>query len=404
MARQALLTTLVLALSTSSLAAQGSLWIVDKSNGPGANFTEVQPAVDAATEGDAILVRPGSYSGFTIDGRSLSVIGLPGAQAAEVDETVTVQSLAAHQTVLVRGFEGYGLNITGNSGDVWIEDIVPGQTGCQIPLTWPPALELCVRNFIVENSSSVTIARCEFVSWWVFVPGTLNLKSSSVWMFDCLVDFVDYSLKPQPNGQAGIFQDGGTLLLDQCQVFGGNGQAGYMDPYQPTGAGGPGVQLQGGAQLTLRNATLVGGFGGWPMEGWQEPGDPGPPLLNDSGVVTTQTGPSRPLATLCPVLQGTTASFQIEAEGGELAFLLLGLGPDPRKFPGIVGTLMPSDPLLILSLGSIPPDGALDLSLFAPNFGPLLPALDIVAQVFFIGTNGALELGHPSATVAVASF
>ena len=66
-------------LLAGSLAAQTVL-VVDAAGGPGSQFTDIQPAIGAATDGTRILVRPGTYRGFTIVGKSLSVFGEPGVR------------------------------------------------------------------------------------------------------------------------------------------------------------------------------------------------------------------------------------------------------------------------------------------------------------------------------------
>src|SRR5262245_52936976 len=43
-----------------ALGAQQT-WVVDQALGPGADFDQIQPAVDAAAPGDVILVRQGLY-------------------------------------------------------------------------------------------------------------------------------------------------------------------------------------------------------------------------------------------------------------------------------------------------------------------------------------------------------
>ena len=52
-----------------------STWLVDANNPPGTNFTDLPPAVAAAQSGDVIRVRAGSYSGFAVAGKSLTIRG-----------------------------------------------------------------------------------------------------------------------------------------------------------------------------------------------------------------------------------------------------------------------------------------------------------------------------------------
>lgn len=39
----------------------------------GATYTQIQTAVIAAAQGDVIIISPGSYSGVTIDGKTLTL-------------------------------------------------------------------------------------------------------------------------------------------------------------------------------------------------------------------------------------------------------------------------------------------------------------------------------------------
>lgn len=67
--RLALVSSL-LVLSLVSPAAAGVLTV-----GPsGQMFTSPQAAVDAAVDGDVVLVHPGSYFAFTVDGKALAVV------------------------------------------------------------------------------------------------------------------------------------------------------------------------------------------------------------------------------------------------------------------------------------------------------------------------------------------
>jgi hypothetical protein len=72
--RNALAALLALAAGAASPAQGGMTWIVDQANGAGAHFTDIPPAVAAAADGDTILIRSGSYSGFAT-GKALTVLG-----------------------------------------------------------------------------------------------------------------------------------------------------------------------------------------------------------------------------------------------------------------------------------------------------------------------------------------
>src|SRR6185436_11478551 len=54
-------------------------WIVDQSNGPGTNFTNLPQAVLAASSGDTIIVRAGTYTPFNVTGKALTILGAGSA-------------------------------------------------------------------------------------------------------------------------------------------------------------------------------------------------------------------------------------------------------------------------------------------------------------------------------------
>jgi len=61
-----LFATLIMAIIVLSFTvdAPAKTWIVDDSGGPGVDFTDIQPAIEAAVAGDLILVYTGSYGYF----------------------------------------------------------------------------------------------------------------------------------------------------------------------------------------------------------------------------------------------------------------------------------------------------------------------------------------------------
>ena len=66
------LLALALILLAPAAAAQGNVILVDDDGG--SSFTVLQDAVDAALEGDTILVKSGTYTRLVIDGKSVSVV------------------------------------------------------------------------------------------------------------------------------------------------------------------------------------------------------------------------------------------------------------------------------------------------------------------------------------------
>ncbi len=106
-------------LCTCSLLAAQTEWVVDAAGGAGSQFTDIQSAVDAAADGDRILVRAGTYVSFAIDGKALTVLGDPGTFLFGFWPTVTVRHTFAGQDVVVAGLAGVqGLSLSG----VKIED------------------------------------------------------------------------------------------------------------------------------------------------------------------------------------------------------------------------------------------------------------------------------------------
>ena len=70
------------------LADAGGVRIVDA--GGRRNFADVQSAVDAAQDGDVLLVGAGTYPGFVIDAKEISVFAVPSGALGVTIAVVTV--------------------------------------------------------------------------------------------------------------------------------------------------------------------------------------------------------------------------------------------------------------------------------------------------------------------------
>src|SRR5262249_49678986 len=100
--------------------------VVAPNAGPGVFSTQVQPAVAAAADGDLILVRLGTYDGFTVDGKALTIVAeSPGD--AKFKSSIVVKNLSIAQGVLLEGLIGAttqignGLELSNDAGPVWVE-------------------------------------------------------------------------------------------------------------------------------------------------------------------------------------------------------------------------------------------------------------------------------------------
>jgi hypothetical protein len=110
---------LAFAAFAAALSAQ-TTWIVDASNGPGTNFTEIQPAVDAASAGDVILVRPGTYAPISVS-KGVAILGQPGF-------TVSNNAIPSPIPVVLRGL------LLGFQAANW--DHTRGRSRCRMWPTW----------------------------------------------------------------------------------------------------------------------------------------------------------------------------------------------------------------------------------------------------------------------------
>jgi len=100
-------------------------WTVNASGG--ADFTNLPPAVLAARSGDVLLVAPGVYSSFTLEGKGLTILGDGGTPT--VNGRTSVLSLPADEVVVLRSLKlknaplgEEGLRLRDNAGAVWVED------------------------------------------------------------------------------------------------------------------------------------------------------------------------------------------------------------------------------------------------------------------------------------------
>jgi len=111
----------VLALGSSAGFAQaGSVRIAERPQA--GTFTTLQAAVNAALEGESLLVTPGIYASFTIDGKSVQVFAL-GTGLAKITGQVVVKNLGPTQYVVLSRLSVKGGVTTSTGTALEIRDV-----------------------------------------------------------------------------------------------------------------------------------------------------------------------------------------------------------------------------------------------------------------------------------------
>src|SRR5262249_16381857 len=100
------------------LAAQRQTFIVDAANGPGAQFTDLSTAVAAVPDGSVLLVRPGNYTGFSVTGKGLSIVGVEGDPTQVLIFRLSIMSTGNSQTFLLKSLSLGGVSILDARGAV----------------------------------------------------------------------------------------------------------------------------------------------------------------------------------------------------------------------------------------------------------------------------------------------
>lgn len=407
------------ALAPVALRAQGAVLVVDADAGP---YFTVQSAVDAAADGDTILMHAGYYGRFVVAGRSLTIAAADGALVYCADDFFSampneIKDLAAADVVVLRGLQLVGLTISGAAGTVWVED-------CDLTYAGTP--------LVVEDSAGVVLVRDTFTANSGFIdPGAyfsqsatdaVRLTDSKVAMYDCTAkagngtNFTTTVLGPAfpAAGKDAIRVHGGELRMSGGSAIGGNGGNGGNGGLWGCFAGregGSGVHLvDGAAMLAVNDVVLQGGAGGAAPAscdafGDPDSGAPGSPVLNQgTGSVTTLPGPARRLQVASPVSEGQVKHLLVSGAPGDAVLVLVGLQPRLAFKPAHVGSLLSTPVVLVLPLGTLGNPAELDLPFSIVELGPGVATVHAVLQGAFKPAGGGHVLGSGSVLIALDSI
>ena len=375
--------------------------------GSGVFSTQIQPAVDAAAEGDIVLVKPGLYSGFDVNAKSLTVIA---DGSVRLSSAIRIMNLTAKQRCLVQGFSAHpafmqatpALQLNRNDGPVWI-------TGCTLTGGNAFARTPATDGVSATHCASVTLLRCTVTGGTggdnvpFSLSGSVGLRAfdSILFLFDTVcAGGVGLTGNRPTRGGAGAKFDGGTVFASGTTMQGGRGGSSSSSSSLAAGGAG-GVGCICNSVMTVLGCSFVGGAGG----SGQPVGPQGAPK-DGSGMMAAWSGTARHFECESPVREQQTVTLRAGGLPGEQVGVLYTSQPSAGDLmPSYLGAAAVSIAHVEgLSLGTIGSGGSASFPVSVPLLPPTTHGTTVYLQaVFFDAPLTYAVLGPPSACVVLGA-
>lgn len=375
--------------------------VVDAAKGPGFEFATVAQAIDAAAEGDVLLVRQGVYDGtlpMTIDAKSLTIVADTAANVV-LTRPLRIVNLAPTQSVVLRGLRietatdvTDAIELKDNLGSVWIEDTsVTAFAGRSA--------------FTVSDSTHCVMVRCDgtggaapltgqtFGGRGCFVQALAGTSHLSAFESQFVGGKGRNGIANTHGGTGGIGLGGAlgaALRFDGVTITGGpGGDQSFSGLFGPlfSGNGGWGLLLNPAPQgptgpITLRDTTLSGGAPGVASAPNSATGAFGQPLSDPQGLVTNLPGSSGHYEVESPGRAGQSVMLTLAGQPNDVV-LLFG-APRASNQPiepfGSSGPLVLSLPMTYLATIPLGPSGALAAPVAIPQLPAGIEGVTLVTQ------------------------
>lgn len=408
---------LVLSLTFASAAHAGGVAI--HGDPTGTIHATLQSAIDAAPEGAVLVIGAGSYAGFGIDGKSLSLVATTPT-GTKITGSATIENLTAAQHVLLDRLHfippakapgaahGAALRVQDCAGDVRLQlcELIgaAGPTGA--PVTGGDDA------LVVLNSASVVVLGTDLRG------GLGGTDCSAVYAGDgghglavtaAKVVFAEGDLFGGAGGQGqvgglgghGAWVTTGSLFAAGSQVRGGAGGAACAVGWG--GEGGDGFHVETLAKAWSRACSVGGGAGG----AGQPPSQNGQPGQNFEGLVWSQSTPVRSVLGPALVAEGTTLSLDFDGEIGDAAYLAFSPRPGlklPSTSVQFNAWLIPYPAKLTVSpLVTLPTGSPWPISIDVPWVAAGASSVAVFAQSLAYDLAGQFQVGAARELVVLAA-
>jgi hypothetical protein len=411
-----------LALISTPLSA--NVLVVDAAGG--GQFTQIQAAVDAALDGDTLLVKTGTYSSFAIVNKSLDVVGdanavvtvMGGAEVRSLaaGRAVVLANLVVHGQSSASDWHANGLYLKNDTGSVRVQRCTSsgGSSTSFSTLCAGADVESCLDVAFVACSLHAGTFNSVFVT-----PSGLVATGSMIAVYDCQVAGSDGSLDcfsmSVGSGGIGALVTGSFVFASGTQFIGGNGADadGFPCPPQNGGNGGVAISLLASAaaasQAELIDTQLAGGHGGMGScsIGCGNDGHDGAPSSVGTGcVLDVIPGSKRVLS--APNVARELASYTLNFQGqpGDQVGVFFAPQTSFDYVPALRGVKMVATdhpPMLAAWLGIADATGSVSARYSFPDLGPGVQSKEYFLQAIVQTASGTTVLGSPASLAVLDS-
>lgn len=283
-------TTCACLLLSGSLAAQAT-FIVDAAGGPGANFTDITPAVAAVPNGSILLVRAGNYSDVLIDNKAVTVLCDAGVLVPWNANPwyLRITNTLPNQTVVVRGLLPQPFintwrtaQVVSAGGPVILDGA--GGVGHRVAVQFSP--QVTVRNYVLASNDGFHAAA--------------EVTGAHVTFESCVLHGANGSHTFVPQGRAlSLTTPPCSVQMAHCWARGGDGYAYSSSGGTLISPGSPAISMVDGCALrVLGGSAHTLSSGTTPSFGSTEP----PIVVYGAGVATARIEPA---VQLVPTMTGS---------------------------------------------------------------------------------------------------